>query len=173
MSASVAQQLDGFARRLIPFGVTFVLVLLEAVPLSLPFPTAVAVAPSFVLIALFFWTVYRPELVPAVVVFAAGLLLDVVSGAPLGINTLVLLLVCGGVRSQRRFLVDKPFAVVWLGFLIAAIYAGVLYWVLYAIIHGTLPYADRLIAQLSVTVLIYPLFAWLLGRSQRAMNRGV
>jgi len=171
MSASVPQQLDGFARRLIPFGMTFVLILLETMPL--PFPAAVSTAPSLVLIALFFWTVYRPELVPAIIVFAAGLLLDVVSGAPLGINALVLLLVCGGVRSQRRFLADKPFVVVWLGFVVTAIYAGALYWLAYAIIQGTLPYANRLIAQLVVTVAIYPLFAWLLGRSQRAVIRGV
>ena len=46
-------------------------------------------APLF-LMAVYYWSAYRPTLVPLWFVFFMGLLLDLLSGAPIGLNALVL-----------------------------------------------------------------------------------
>ena len=62
MNPSLMSQLDEFARGLVPLGITFTLVLFETMPL--PFPGSATVAPALSLIALYYWAVYRPDLMP-------------------------------------------------------------------------------------------------------------
>lgn len=81
---------------MIPFrgGWVVILTLLIAITLSamqLPFPTPrwfVLLRPEWVLIAVFYWGVERPERVPMVFVWLLGLVLDVLQGSPLGVNGL-------------------------------------------------------------------------------------
>ena len=83
---------------MIPFsgGWAVILTLLIAVTLAvmqLPFPAPGWVAllrPEWVLLAVFYWGVERPERVPMVFVWLLGLVLDVLQGSPLGINGLCL-----------------------------------------------------------------------------------
>ena len=79
------------------------------------------VAPAVVLISVYHWTVYRPDLLPPIVVFSIGIAQDLLTGGPFGTGPLTLLLVHLVVSSQRRFLLGKAFPIVWWGFgLIAA-----------------------------------------------------
>ncbi|MDJ0948629.1 MAG: rod shape-determining protein MreD [Alphaproteobacteria bacterium] len=169
MNPSLMAQLDDFTRGLVPLGITFVLVLVETLPL--PMPGMGAVAPALSLIALYHWAIYRPDLMPAIGVFAVGALLDVVTGASLGVNTLVLLIVYAMALSQRRFLLDKPFSLIWAGFVLTAVFAGLLYWVILSLLNNALLNPTRLIVQLGITVAIFPAVSWLLARLQQAVVR--
>ena len=73
-------------------------------------------APALPLIAVFYWTLYRPDLMPPVAAFVIGLLQDILGGLPLGVSACVLVGVHAAVNTQRRFFIGKSFAVVWLGF---------------------------------------------------------
>jgi len=167
MNPSLMSQLDEFARGLVPLGITFTLVLFETMPLPLPG----AVAPALSLIALYYWAVYRPDLMPPIAVFMVGILLDVVTGASVGVNALILLLVYGTVLSQRRFLLGKSFNVLWFGFFLTAFVAGLINWLILSVLNDVVLDPTPLIIQLLITVLIYPLFSWLLGRTQKAVIR--
>lgn len=67
-----------------------------ALPLSVtdfPFDTPAWVAllrPEWVLLAVFYWGVERPDRVPMIFVWFVGLVLDVLQGGPLGVNGLCL-----------------------------------------------------------------------------------
>lgn len=135
MSGSWLPILDRWSVWLSPFALTFFLVLASATPLRLP--GGAVVAPSFALIAVFFWTLHRPDAMPPLAVFAIGLVQDVLSGEPLGVNAAVLVMVQAGLASQRRFFNGKSFSVVWLGFAIAAVGAYAASWALVSIWHGS------------------------------------
>ena len=83
---------------MIPFrgGWAVVLTLLVALTLSvtqLPFQTPwwfALLRPEWVLLAVFYWGIERPDRVPMIFVWLLGLVLDVLQGSSLGINGLCL-----------------------------------------------------------------------------------
>ena len=167
MKPSVWHRLDALARRLTPFAITLILVLVGVLPLHLAaWPR---VAPVLALIAVYHWSVQRPELLPAPAVFAIGLLQDVLAATPIGVNALTFLAVHGAVLSQRRFLAGKPFLVAWLGFAVVAAGAAVTSWVLVSIYHVA-PIEPRALAfQYLIMMGVFPLFARLFLRWQQAI----
>lgn len=169
MNPSLLSQLDEFARGLVPLGLTLLLVLLETSPL--PIPNFATVAPALSLSGLYYWALHRPDLMPPAAVFCVGALLDIVSGTSLGVNALVLLVAYGAVLSQRRFVLGKPFAIVWFGFLLTVVLAGLLGWIILSVLNGHVLNPQRLMAQTVVTVLVYPVVAWVVGRMHRRFVR--
>ena len=86
MRPSFWQRLDRFARDLTPFALTFVLLVINAVPMQIP--GFAQVAPLLPMIGIYFWAVYRPDLMPAAAVFLIGILHDFLSGLPVGVSAL-------------------------------------------------------------------------------------
>ncbi|MBF0444263.1 MAG: rod shape-determining protein MreD [Magnetococcales bacterium] len=54
--------------------------------IALPFASWSVFRPDLVLICLFYWRLYRSDLCGPVLAFGVGLLLDITSGTPLGLN---------------------------------------------------------------------------------------
>ncbi|MHA1569846.1 MAG: rod shape-determining protein MreD [Alphaproteobacteria bacterium] len=157
------------ARRLTPLLTTLFLAVLGGLPLYLP--GYAAVAPMFALIAVYYWTIHRPDLLPAPAVFAVGLFVDLVSGVPLGVNGLILLLVYAVVLAQRRFFHGKSFLVVWWGFSLVAAVSAMVIWLLLALLSGQFPAPLPVAFQFGVNLAVYPLASWLLARAQRNLLR--
>ena len=169
MIPSFWQRLDGLARNLTPFGQTLMLALLSVVPLHIPGFSRVA--PLLAVMAIYHWTVYRPDLLPAVSVFLIGLLQDVLTAVPIGVNALVFLGIYGVVLTQRQFFASKSFAIVWLGFALIAAAAEVMTWALISIYHGTLIDARTMVVQYLVNLGCFPVLAWVFTRWQQAFLR--
>lgn len=166
MTVQVLQRLDRLARNLIPFGFGVFLVLAGSLPLYIPGYGPVAA--NFVLMAVFYWAVYRPDLLPPTSVFVIGLLQDFIVGAAPGTNALVLLLVHAGVVSQGRVFRTKSFVVMWWGFAIVALGAGALKWVLAAALNFTALSPMPGAFQYAVTVALFPFLGWAFARAQHA-----
>lgn len=169
MSPTFWSKLDAWARQLTPFGLTMLLLLIGVVPLHVP--GFGAVTPVLPLIAVFHWALYRPQLMPAVAVFAIGLLQDALTGTPIGVSAAVFVLVHGVVNTQRRFFFGKSFAIAWLGFALVSSAAFVLTWVLVSAFHGVLIQPQALFFQALLTLGCFPLLAWALLRWQIAFLR--
>jgi len=86
---TLLQRADLALRCMTPFVITLLLALVPVLPLHLPHETDLV--PAFTLMSVFYWTVYRPDLMPASAVFAIGIIQDFAAGAPLGITSLILL----------------------------------------------------------------------------------
>ena len=157
----------GLINRLMPMLTTVVCVFVSVVPAHLPAFTAVT--PAFALMAIYHWTLYRPDLLPFVAVFAVGLLLDMLTGAPLGISSLVLLLAYALVLSQREHLLMRRFSVVWVGFLAVTAAAAVLQWAVVSLFYGMLLDVRAFLFQGVLTVATYPVVSYLLVRVQRTL----
>lgn len=165
MKSTFWQRLDRLARRVTPFAVTVLLVVVGAV--TLPLPGYVRVAPVLPLIAVYHWAIHRPDLLPAWAVFPVGLLQDAISGTPFGVYALVFLTVWGIVIGQRAFLAGKPFALVWLGFVLIGTGAGLEAWVLVSAFHLTLLDPEAVLFQALATIGLFPPLAALFLQWQR------
>jgi len=159
------------ARRLLfvagPSAFAILLVVLASLPWGLPHFTLLC--PMVGLVAVYYWTVHRPDLMPAGGAFAIGLAADLVSGAPLGLDAFVLTLAHAVTRANRRALMGESFRLVWLGFFAVAAGAGFVYWLAASLFWTTLLPPRALVAQLAVTVAVYPLAAQLFALAQRRL----
>ncbi len=161
------REAGGFPNKLIPFVTTLLFVLISVVPLHIP--GLAVVAPAFGLMAVYHWTIYRPDLLPPVAVFIAGLLLDLLNGTPyVGTSALSLLLTRSVLMAQRRFFINRLFPVLWAGFLVTAAAVVAFEWALVSALHGGVLGARPVIFEALLTVAIFPLGSYLLARTQRA-----
>jgi len=167
--AALWHRLDVFARRLIPAALSFVLVLLTVVPL--PFPGYGTIVPMLALGSVFFWAVHYPSLLPPAAVFAIGLVQDVLTGALFGSGAVVLLLAYGAVVYQRIFFRNKSFLVIWWSFMIVAMGAGALAWVLASLFSGQVIPPAPALYQVLVTIAIYPLLTGVLHGVHKFLPR--
>ncbi len=155
------------AARFVPTATLLMLALLSVLPLR--FPDYAAVAPLLALAGIYYWTIYRPNLLPPAAVFLCGLVLDLLSGAPLGVAALVFLLTRIVVLPQRRFFVDRLFPFVWGGFTLLAVAAIAFLWLLGSVLTGVMLDMRAAALQWVLTVACFPAVAYLLMRVQRAV----
>lgn len=166
---ALLQRLDKIATNLTPFVLALVLVMGSSVPIRLP--TFGAVAPNLALIAVFYWTIYRPDLLPGAAVLLLGLWQDILVGAPLGLNAIALLLVHGAIVTQRTFFQGKSFLVIWWAFGLTASLAALAFWLLTMGYHGMVIDPMPLVFQLALTTAVFPFLTWLFARVHHAILR--
>jgi rod shape-determining protein MreD len=161
------QRLDALARSLAPFSLAFLLVLAGAVPLRLPH--LAEIGPSFALLAVYYWAVHRPSLLPAGAVFLLGLMSDLLGAAPLGVGTAVLLGVYAVTVTQRRFLVGQSFMGVWTGFMIVCAGAFFVTWALSSLMAGVAIDGRAAVFAAVLNVGIYPAMGFIFAHAQRSL----
>lgn len=161
------QRLDQVSRDLAPAALTVVLVLAMGIPLGLPAQHGVMPVPAIA--AVYFWTLYRPALMAPLAVFLLGVLSDLLTGAPLGVHPLLLLLLHAVVLTQRRVLARQSFLLVWIVFATFASAALGLGWVLRALLSFRLLPAEPALYELALTIAIYPALSWLFVRVERSL----
>ena len=171
MKPSIWVRIDTGVRQLVPFAVTLVLLVLTAVPTRLP--AFASIAPMLPLMGVYYWAIYRPDLLPAWAAFLIGTLYDIVAGTPLGVNALVLLLVQGTAASQRRFFLAKSFLVSWWAFGLLAGGATGLGWVLVTVLSGRAAEPSPVFFQYLMTLGLFPPLTWALARTQLALLKDV
>jgi rod shape-determining protein MreD len=169
MKPAFWHKLDLWARWSTPFGLTVVLLIVGVIPLHVP--GFGVVVPWLPLMAVYHWAIYRPELLPAYAVFIIGVLEDILSGLPIGVNAVIFLLIYGGVLSQRRFFVGKSFNILWLCFALVASGASAANWLLVSLWNATMLMPHTLFFQFLTTVGLYPVLAWILMRWQHTFLR--
>jgi len=169
MRFDVFQRDQSLPSRLVPFTTTFLFTLVSVVPLHIP--GFAVVTPSFALMAIYHWTIYRPDLLPPVAVFGTGMLLDLLNGAPyVGTSSLLLLLLRQLLLSQRRFFVNRPpFAYLWAGFLLVTAAMTAVEWALVSLLNGSALAAEAPIFGAALTAASFPVGSFLLGRTQRGV----
>lgn len=141
-------------RTMVPFGTLLLAVALAGVPYGIPFFGPVT--PFFALIAIFYWSIHRPEQIPAVAIFGIGVLQDLITGGPPGSIALLLLLVHALAVSQQRILLGQSYLVEWAGFALVALGAAVVGWLLACVYNTALILPWHFLVQALLTVALYP-----------------
>ena len=169
MTPGLAQRLDAWARHMMPAVTTMFLALLNVVPLGIP--ALSDVMPVVMMMAVFYWSVYRPDLMPPVVVFFLGLSQDILVGNPTGLMALTLLAVHGVTQTQRQAFLGKPFFVAWLGFAVISAGGFLLMWLITCILAAELLLTPAVVFQFALTTVSFPLAAWVFVRVHRYLVR--
>ena len=166
MTAVLLHRLDRWVREAAPLAISLLVVIATVVPVRVP--EYAFLAPGFVLMAVFYWTVHRPDLMRPWGAFVVGLFDDVLTGAPLGLNALVFVLMHGVIVAQHRFFRGKPFVLVWFAFAVIAFGAHTIASLLALIAGGAPIEPSAMLVRYGLAVAMYPLAGWFLGRAQRA-----
>lgn len=167
MRAGIFHRMDHFARGLVPLLCTLAIVLLSAVPTRLPMLTLIA--PTLTLIAVYYWTIYRPDLLNGFLILLLGVMQDLLIGAPPGVTSFVLLISYLVVVSQRKFFHGKSFGVVWWGFMLVALGATLLAWLTHVILSNQFIDPTGAMIGLLLTILLYPPLAALLSQAHKVI----
>ena len=171
MTPNLLTRLDMGARRMVPFLVSLMLVVFCAVPTRLP--GFAQVAPFWPVMGVFYWSIYRPDLLPMWATFLIGLVADVVVGMPLGVNALLFLLIRGVVVTQRRFFLTNAFPMTWAAFALTVLGEMGLNWVLFAMLNGDAVDPQILLWQYVLLVGLFPLATVFLAYTQMVLLRDV
>jgi len=163
----ILKRIDVWARSLIPFGIVLSSVLISILPWR--FPDISLVGPSWVLIAVYYWSAQRPDLLPISLIFLLGLFQDFLTGEPLGINVFLLVSLRGLLGAQRRFVIGQTFFVEWGVFAAVAITVTLLEWLCVSIMAKNFLLISPALLQYIITVIIYPAIAWLFALCLRAL----
>lgn len=169
MRPTATQRLDLWLRQSTPMALTAVLAVLSVVTVGIP--GYAAVVPGYTAMATFYWAVFRPDLQPASALFMIGVLQDILTGTPLGLTAVSLLLLHALALSQRSVLVTKPFLLTWLGFVVIQLPVAILAWGMMSALQFRLIGPEPAVFQYLVTVLGFPVVAWVFVRVHRYVVR--
>lgn len=135
----------------------FVAVSVEAAPLG--FAADAWPSPDLLFCIVAYWSLRRPEAVPLVAVFAAGLARDLLTDTPAGAGALTLVLAAEALKSAGRPLAHRGFGVEWLA--VAGAFAAVelAQWLMVLLVLAHPPYLVELGQQWLITLALYPLLA--------------
>lgn len=162
-------RIDLALRRITPLLLTLALVILSQVPMQLP--SVMPISPGFAVIAVYFWGLHQPDLIPAPAVFAVGIFQDILGGLPLGLNAFILLVLYGIVVSQRRYFFGKSFGVLWWGFATVAVVIGALEWAMMSVLSGTFLAVMPIVIEQLTTAALYPVVAYVFVLTHRSILR--
>ena len=155
------------AARMLPVATTMLAALISVLPVRIP--GYAALTPVFTLMAAYHWTIYRPDLLPPLALFAIGLTEDLLAGSPIGLNALLLLVTRSAVLGYRRYFINRTFPFVWTGFTLLTIVALLAMWALHCLLNLAFLDFRNTVIRAALTIALFPLASFLLGRVQRAV----
>jgi rod shape-determining protein MreD len=120
-------------------------------------------APSLTLIVVFFWVSRRPTLLPPILILLIGLWHDILIGAPIGLTSLLLLIVRAAIVEQNIIVFSQSFILGWIGF--AALCTGVtlLEWMLVSWLQNEFLALSPFVVQVMLSIILYPVIAGICG----------
>lgn len=145
-------------RLLFPIMVALLLLIISSVPIDVA--GASAFFPVVDVMAIYYWTSYRPGALPDWFIFLLGILRDSIEGIAIGISPCVYLIIRLIVASSRGLYRKGSFLIIWQGFAVMALIAIVGKWLLLSFLMDTPLVLDSAIMQLMVSIAMYPVFHW-------------
>lgn len=170
-TASVFSIVSHSLRVVLAYAVFIFLLLLLLSNWALPYFSVLK--PQLLLIVIFYWTLYRPTLMPPWVILAGGLLLDLMNPVmPMGTHAASYLIIASVVKPRRRFMMGQNFMVVWAGFVLAVLIDIAFKWLVLSILTATQLEVSTILLNGFVTVLAFPLLVLVLVTVHRLLPAG-
>lgn len=161
------------ARLGLTFLIGFVLLVLSVFPI--PTGHFGDVRPGFILMAVYYWSIMWPSVMTYLTTFLIGIAFDLLAGAPPGMNAMTLLMVQAVTRSQRKFMINQSFRVIWAGLALVAFLTALIHWILFSLLHGAFLGAQTALVGAVLTCLLFPVMMpplshfgrWIADKSSR------
>ena len=149
---------------IVPSLVLFLAVVVAAVPWALP-AAAGFILPLLLIIIVFLLTIQRKRDLPAITVFAAGLLMDVLTAGPLGYWAIIFLLTHTLANYYTKHAGKPRFGKLWFAFAITALTVSIFGWMLASIYFLRLIDWQPMLIGGAVAIALFPLVVWPFRRS--------
>lgn len=146
---------------ILPFLTILFLIIIMVLPYNIPLIGDIM--PFLTMIGVYYWSVFKPELLPTSAVFILGLLQDVLLGSPLGLMPLLLIIVQQFIFFQGRQFLERDFIFNWFVFVMLVIGFGFLSWGIASLYFKVLLDYFGVLGQILLTIAFYPVVTWALG----------
>ncbi len=144
-----------------------VLFLLDFVDFGTSF--SIDIKPYFILICIYFWSIYRPSLLIPIYVFALGLIFDFVLNYPVGLHAILFVAIQWIFRDQRLFFIGQPYVIVWMGFALTCFVVMSLEWVLFSLLIDMVYSFNIVLYGTLTSTMIFPLVTLLFNAIYRKL----
>lgn len=161
------ENIEKISRFFIPYLIMFALFISNVIFVSSSEGASINI--PLTMMVIYYWSIYRPMLIPPIIVFIAGICFDALSGWPIGISALILLLIRQSVSRQRLFLTGQPFIVIWLGFMGALSVASTIQWGIFSLIFWQWAPLTSSIMTMIISILMFPLISLALHLSHKVL----
>ena len=155
--SSIGERLDDIARFTAVYFLITIFFIAEIIALPSPFDGFKHV--PFLMITVYFWAVYRPNVLPPLLVFILGLMADVITGMPIGVGAIILVLLNWAISSQRAFITAQSFAMTWLVFGIVYVGIVVMQWLIFGLIQFQWSPINHITPQFIAGIIAFPFVA--------------
>jgi len=155
-------------KAIIPFFTILFLIIIMVLPYNIPLIGDIM--PFLTLIGVYYWSVFKPELLPVSVVFILGLLQDILLGSPLGFMSLLLVVVQQLIFFQGRQFLERDFLFNWFVFVMLVIGFGTLSWAIASLYFRVFLDYWSIIGQILLTIAFYPVITWMLGLTKKLVS---
>lgn len=152
--SSVGESFDSFLRFSVVYAVIILFLIAEIIILPAPFDSIKLV--PFLIITIYFWAIYRPKITPPLLVFTFGLLADMISGMPIGLGAIILVLLNWAISSQRAFLSAQSFPMIWVVFGIVYLAIVMFQWFIIGLIDFEWSSMKHIVPQLIAGIIAFP-----------------
>jgi rod shape-determining protein MreD len=144
------------ASLLVPLASILAAILMMPLPIGLKFWGQILM-PSLPVIAIFLWTLYRPDLLPPVAVLLLGFFSDLLIHGPVGVSSLVYLAVYSITLNQRVYWTTLRGTGLIGGFFFVLLIAELLQWGATSFAFGRLLNPVPAVIELAVSMLVLPI----------------
>ncbi|MBI1301320.1 MAG: hypothetical protein GC137_06635 [Alphaproteobacteria bacterium] len=167
MSSNLSEQVDYIFRLSVPYITMFFLVSVNLSYLHLPLSFSVTL--PIALMVIYYWSIYRPTLIPPAFVFILGVLMDLVGNLPVGLTAFLFLFVRHIISDQRLFLTGQPFFMIWLGFFVVSSVLFAAEWFLFGLTSLQWTPLQPVAANIILGALVFPMIMIVLNLSHKAL----
>ena len=155
----------------LPFSLCCFCLLLDFLPSSLLLGTLPPL--NITLIAVYFWSMTRPEHMPLTSIFLLGCVHDLISGAPFGMSAFIYLAASALAEEMKPGLTTRAFPIIWISFALVALMAGMTLWILSSLYLGFLFSPLPALMQAAFLTALYPLMSALFLKMERQTQKMV
>lgn len=114
--------------------------------------------PILPLIPVFYWGMMQAREMPYWFVFLLGLVMDAVTGVPMGLSSLLYIMLLALLHTQRKFIHKEGFVIKWAYFALVLAVIASLNWILLSVFYGRAATLGPAFLQWLLTVCCYPIF---------------
>lgn len=151
----------------VPYAVIAVLFMMNVI--TVPYVQDNTLKIPLILMCVYYWSIYRPMLLPSWLVFVMGVILDILTMMPIGLTAFILVVTQKSIIYQRRYLMGQPFIILWAGFVFITVASLGLTWVIFNMMGGMILGLKSIGFAFLLTILSFPFVTILLHATHKVL----
>jgi rod shape-determining protein MreD len=153
-------------KKILPFITVLFLIIIMVLPYQ--YKIIANTMPFLTLIGIYYWSFFKPNLLPIGAVFVLGLLQDTLLGSPFGLMSLLLIVAQQFIFFQSRHFLEKNFIFNFFIYIMLVIGFGFLSWGITSLYFGVFLDYWEVIIQILLTIALYPIIKLTLSLNNKS-----